>query len=301
MSDEPMDALAAETAARPRAAYFALGAGIATLGGGVVTTLVNQALPGDTKDLVTLLPALERATTAADVRQPTGILAQQVAYIGDHAPLWVLGGILTALSALLVLVPLRFLFEATQRRNPSMGRAGIISVVVGSMLAGVGFLVYTVAFAVKAHQFAGETLQTSGHARDAVTAGLVQAGRLLYEIGRFALALAFVLISLNAMRVGLLNRFLGILGIICGLLFVIPLEPTGVVRAFFLIAIGLLLLGRWMRGMPPAWSGLEAVPWPTRQSRLEAAGGAPVAPAPPAAGAPQRRQPARASRKRRKR
>jgi hypothetical protein len=302
MSDEPKDALAAESAARPRVAYLALGAGVATLAGGIVSTLVNRALPSGSDKLVTLLPALERAFTAPDARQPTGILAQQVAYIGDHAALWVLGGLLTALSSILVLFPLRFLFEAAQRRNPSMGRAGIVSVIAGALLAGVGFLVYTIAFALQAHSFAGEAVQTSGGARDAVTAGVVQAGRLLYEIGRFALALGFVLVSLNAMRVGLLPRFLGILGIICGLLFVIPLEPTGIVRAFFLIAIGLLLLGRWMRGLPPAWSVMEAVPWPSRQARVEAAGGGPAAPdGPPAAPAPERRPPARASRKRRKR
>ena len=51
------------------------------------------------------------------------------------------------------------------------------------------------------------------------------------------------------MRVGLLTRFMGVLGIIVGVLFIIPLGSSlPIVQAFWLCALGALFLGRWPRG-----------------------------------------------------
>ena len=85
------------------------------------------------------------------------------------------------------------------------------------------------------------------------------------------LALGFWLVkgSLDAMRLGLLTRFMGVLGIALGPalvlgfgLFVLPL---------WLIALGVLFLGCWPRGMPPAWSDGRAEPWPSAAERAAAA------------------------------
>jgi hypothetical protein len=78
-----------------------------------------------------------------------------------------------------------------------------------------------------------------------------------------------VIVSLNAMKVGLLNRFFGILGIIAGVLLVLPVDQPGIVRSFFFIALGLMLLGRWMGGRPPAWQSGTAIPWPSQQEMRE--------------------------------
>ncbi|HEY3019249.1 MAG TPA: hypothetical protein VGJ32_03610, partial [Solirubrobacteraceae bacterium] len=81
--------------------------------------------------------------------------------------------------------------------------------------------------------------------------------------GQFAIAFAFVLIGLNAMRVGLLTRFMGVLGIIVGVLFVIPLGPLPIVQAFWLGALVPLFALRWPAGQPPAWITGRAEPWPS--------------------------------------
>src|SRR5206468_1597516 len=83
---------------------------------------------------------------------------------------------------------------------PRMGRAGIIATVTGCIASGVGFLVYTIAFSLDAKSFADEAVHTSGAARDAVSGSAVQAATVIYQLGRFGLALALVIISLNAMR-----------------------------------------------------------------------------------------------------
>jgi hypothetical protein len=69
------------------------------------------------------------------------------------------------------------------------------------------------------------------------------------------------MISLNAMRAGLLSRFMGILGIFVGVLLVIPIGVQ-ILQLFWFAALGLLFLDRWPGGRGPAWSSGEAIPWP---------------------------------------
>jgi hypothetical protein len=114
---------------------------------------------------------------------------------------------------------------------------------------------------------------TRGH-QEAVAKKLVQdnqgaLGAAALFAGTIALAFAYVIISLNAMRAGLLSRFMGILGIIVGALIVLPLLPQGVpiVQIFWLGAVGFLFLGLWPGGRGPAWETGEATPWPTPQAR----------------------------------
>jgi hypothetical protein len=71
------------------------------------------------------------------------------------------------------------------------------------------------------------------------------------------------------MRTGLLTRFFGVLGILSGLLLVLPIDQPGIIRSFFLIALGLMFLGKWIGGRPPAWSTGTAQPWPSQQEMRE--------------------------------
>ena len=79
------------------------------------------------------------------------------------------------------------------------------------------------------------------------------------------------MICLNAMRVGLLTRFMGVLGVICGALIVLPiLSPLPIVQTFWLGAMAVLLAKRWPNGVPPAWTTGEAAPWPSQAEAREA-------------------------------
>ena len=58
---------------------------------------------------------------------------------------------------------------------------------------------------------------------------------------------------------------------------------------FWTVALGVLFLDRWPNGRGPAWSVVEAIPWPTAaQIRGVAAGGEPETDPP---GAPAQAQP----------
>jgi hypothetical protein len=80
-----------------------------------------------------------------------------------------------------------------------------------------------------------------------------------------------VIISLNAMRAGLLTRFMGILGIIVGVLLVLPVAPSPIVQTVWLMSLGFIFLGRWPNGVPPAWRTGKEEPWPSQQELREQA------------------------------
>jgi hypothetical protein len=70
------------------------------------------------------------------------------------------------------------------------------------------------------------------------------------------------------------------LGMFTGLLIFLPIggAELQVVPAFWMVMMGILFLGKWPKGEPPAWAAGEARPWPSQaQLRAEAGGGRPAA------------------------
>jgi hypothetical protein len=108
---------------------------------------------------------------------------------------------------------------------------------------------------------------TVDRAADAGSGTLLLTAQLIGLAGQLALAVGFVFVSLNAMRAGLLTKFMGILGCIIGVLVIIPLGPLPIVQAFWLVAVAALFFGYWPSGMPPAWQTGNEEPWP-RQSEI---------------------------------
>ncbi len=125
---------------------------------------------------------------------------------------------------------------------------------------------YVIGFGSAANDFVSHGSQTYPQAQRAARP---ESSLLVPQIGNylglFIVAVALVLVSLGAMRVGLLTRFLGYLGIIAGVLTIIPLVPIPIVEAYWLLALAYLLSGRWPSGVPPAWSSGRAEPWPSSQ------------------------------------
>jgi hypothetical protein len=194
--------------------------------------------------------------------------------------------ILQGLSTALIAAPLWFLYEATRFRRPEVPAVARYLAIAGPVLAGVLQIVRQIQVADVADRVHQQI--TSGavgpfstdaaneYARDELGGSSLQIVGSIGLAAGLALAFAFILISLNAMRAGLLSRFMGILGIIVGVLFVIPLlGPVPIVEVFWVAALGLLFLGKWPQGgRGPAWETGEAIPWPTaadRQAALVAA------------------------------
>jgi amino acid transporter len=86
-------------------------------------------------------------------------------------------------------------------------------------------------------------------------------------VGLLALAFAFIYCCLNGMRVGLLSRFWGALGIAIGAASIFGLYQLGVI---WFIYFGLLVAGWLPGGRPPAWAAGESIPWPSPGERAAA-------------------------------
>jgi hypothetical protein len=210
-----------------------------------------------------------------------------------------LGSIVTALSLLAVAATLHYLWGAAMAREPKLKPSfmGWIAV-AGGVLEGIAVVVYVIAFGNAANDFVSHGSQTFPEAKALLGRGSLVIPQIANYLGLFLVAIALVMISLNAMRVGLLTRFLGYLGIVGGVLTIIPIVPIPIVEAYWLLALAYLLSGRWPSGVPPAWSSGRAEPWPPRQ-QLGAGRGQPAprgargarpkptrAPAPEPVGAP---------------
>ena len=139
-----------------------------------------------------------------------------------------------------------------------------------------------------------------------MTKGALNVGsQYLDLLAALALTAGMIVVSINAIRVGLLTRWMGVIGIFSGILIFLPIggATLEIVPSFWMLGMGTLYLGRWPNGDPPAWAAGEARPWPTqaerRAEREEQSGngkgkpalvsGSDVAPAPAPTGSSRKR------------
>jgi hypothetical protein len=260
----PKEILAWESARRRTAGLAGAGAALLTLAGSLISGLSRASVPDYGARTQTVLDTLGRA--ASGRQQVPGRFAAQTLYLGDHAALPILGAVLFFIGSMLMFPLVGFLFRAVRARRPQFGQIALLLLAFGVVAFAVGRLVVDLGQSINAMGFDGGT---NSDARDALNSPLVNTGLILYTAGTLALGFAFVLICLNAMRVGLLTRFMGILGVIVGATFVLPLDQQGIIRVFWLGALSALVLGRWPSGLPAAWTSGEAVPWPSQQELRE--------------------------------
>jgi hypothetical protein len=226
--------------------------------------------------------------------------------IDDASFAYLLGGFLQALSFASMAAVLYYLYRATKARRPELPASARILAVAGPLAAGI----VTIIFQVERVEAIGDYLAGAEVTEDGAEDVLREGGsEVLPGLGfaaNLAVALAIVLISLSAMRAGLLSRFMGVFGVAVGVFSALPVFGTPVfLQLFWLIALGFLFADRWPGGVRgPAWGTVEAIPWPTAADRARAAAEersgqdqpTPERPAPPAEGP----EPRPASRKRRR-
>ncbi len=169
-------------------------------------------------------------------------------------------------------LPLVYLYRAAKHRRPQLPPAARATAVFGVVAVAVFGFLGQLLQNIQAHDFATHGAQTFEQAKEALQATGLLIVQTLTFAGQLALGFGFVMIALNAMRVGLLTRFMGIVGIICGVVTGLAqlLGQPPVLQAFWLLALGYLVSGRWPNGVPPAWRSGMAEPWPSQQELREA-------------------------------
>jgi hypothetical protein len=242
-----------EARVRPRQAAIAGAAAILL----IASAVVQLAGPHTTVNEVTLGLIFEHRRFLLDV---VGAVLQAGGWVALASTLW-------------------FLFGAARAREkriqPFMG----ILALVGAPLAAIGILGYVISYGSAAQQFVSHGAQTYPEAHHLMSAATLSIFQIVDYLGELLLAVSFVMVSLNAMRVGLLTRFLGFLGIIGGVLTLFVITPVPIVQFYWLAAIAYLFTGRWPSGVPPSWRTGRVEKWPSaqevrqQQARARAQGG----------------------------
>jgi hypothetical protein len=308
----PDEILAEEAAGRQRAGFAALGAALLTILGVILTTLGQPSTSKFDDKIVTVVDAMGHTANGEPI--PPGRISAFAVDVGQHPVVPIVGAILYGLGSLAIFFAIAYLFRATRARRPGMPQIALILAAVGSVGFGVGRAVSEVARYLGAHSFVDAVDKTNSAASDALSPTATLVGQLIWETCALALGFGIAIISLNAMRVGLLTRFMGVLGVIVGVAVapILPIDQQGIIRVFWLAALGMLFLGRLPSGTPKAWATGQAEPWPSQQQlreqraaargageaeedeperRRETGRGAPATP-PPKAPSPRRPDPA---------
>lgn len=233
--------LSYERRVRPRQAVIAVVAGVLL----IVSAILQLTGPHTSVSEITLGLIVEHKRFALDL---VGAVLQAIGWIG-------------------VASTLLFLARATRRRDEQAPAYIRYVVLGGAGLTAIGIVGYIAAYGVQANHFTGA--QTYPEANHLLSAPLLAIFQVMDYAGELALAVAFVLVSMQAMRVGLLTRFMGYLGIIAGILVLFVITPVPIVQAYWLVGLGVLFAGRWPSGMPPAWKTGRVERWPSSQELRE--------------------------------
>ena len=231
------DRLQYEARARPRQSAVAAGAALML----IASAVIQLSGPHTNVNELTVGLIFEHRRFALDL---VGALFQAVGWLALGWTLW-------------------YLFGCARAREPQLQSFVGVLALVGAPLAAIGIVGYVISYGAVAQQFVTHGAQTYPEANRLMGAASLSIFQIVDYGGELLMAVAFVLTSLNAMRVGLLTRFMGYLGIIGGVLTLFVITPIPVVQFYWLAALAYLLSGRWPNGLPPAWRTGKAERWPS--------------------------------------
>jgi hypothetical protein len=255
--------VAFESARRARLGVPAIAGGVLFLLGGIIVNATLRPLPS-VGVVQGLAPALRGEANPA-----VSPGAAEVRFVDHHAFGLIAGNLLQAVAILLLVLILLFLLEAVRFRRPETSAAARPLVLAGGAAMVFVSIAHPVAEVINAHDFATGhdfTAEAVNHALTQSTA--LEVTEYLGLLGGLALAAGMIVVALGATRTGLMARWMLYLGIFSALLAFTPFglalgEVQQLVPAFWMVAAGILLMGRWAGGDPPAWAAGEAVPWPS--------------------------------------
>jgi len=266
--------VASESERRNRLAVPALAGGILYLLGSIIIAGTLKGAP--TVGLFEgLAPALKGE--ANPVESPR---TAEVKFISHHAFALIAGSLLAALAIAALTLVLLLLLDATRFRRPQTWAAARPLVLGGGIGLALVSVVHQVAGAIQTHKFAVGHDFTNHAVDQTLTKGTVNViVDYVSLLAGLAFAAGMVAVMINALRVGLLPRWVAILGMFTALLLFLPIGGAEfqILPSFWMVAIGILFFGRWPNGEPPAWLAGEARPWPTAAERRAERGEAPAA------------------------
>jgi hypothetical protein len=233
----PEQQLAFESQQRPRQIVIAAGAGILLM----VSAIIGLLGPHAAVSEITLDLIVEHHRAGYDI---VATVLNSVAELAFGVTLW-------------------YLWRCARARSEKSLAHIPVLIVIGVVVAAITGVVYVIEFTHIATQFVTTGAQTYDQANRLESSTVIAICKILGQLGALLIAVSFVLVSLQAMRVGLLPRFMGYVGMLAGVLFLFPITSIPVVQLFWLLGLALLFAGRWSGGTPPAWRTGRAEAWPS--------------------------------------
>jgi hypothetical protein len=222
-----------------------------------------------------ILESISRAEQPGPIGGLPSLRIETLEFYDERAASVLLSSVVTAIGYLALGWALTYLAVAVRARRPEFPRFVVYLPLIGGVLQALTTVVAAFGTDSAISSFLDGS-RTVDAANDITASGLTVFATILGLPGALCLALALVFIGLNAMRTGLLTRFMGVLGIITGVLQILPFGgPLPVVQCFWLVMLAVLFAGQWPGGVPPAWRTGKAEPWPSsaqiREQRARAA------------------------------
>ena len=261
-------------------------AGIASIVGAIglfAYFALQQIISRDAPTAASGLDTFARVQRPGSIDSLPSLAIPYFEYVHDKTPLFILMGITASLGFFGLAWSAGFLAVATRARAPAFKRWQIYLPIIGGVVLGLSLLLLYLSQMIRVNDFL-DGPRTVRTAQD-VEGGAFAYARLLGFLGALVLAIGLILVSVNAMRVGLLTKLFGFLGIIAGAMLIIC--PLAVIHTFWLAGLGILYLGRWPGGDLPAWKTGNAEPWPAPERSQR---GPRVATEPSASGSPSPRK-----------
>jgi hypothetical protein len=263
--------LAWEKRHRPRAGIAALLSALGLIAFYIGDQMLRQDVP-----TASGLESFVRATQAGDVGQLPSLRTAYFEYLDTKSTLLLIIGAGGIVGFVAMAWAVGFLGVAARGRQAPMRKVILYVPIVGGVVVGVSVLMAQIGTLTLTSEFLDGPRTVA--AAVSTENDLLLWSNALFQLGSLTLALGLIMVSLNAMRVGLLTRLMGYIGIVSGAMLV--LFPLPIVQIFWMGALGALFFGRWPGGDPPAWRSGKAEPWPTRVAPARAPASAPVPTAP---------------------
>jgi hypothetical protein len=259
---EIRERVAGESRRRARLGVPAFAGGILYLLGAITLSATLKNLPS-----VGLIQGIAPAVSG----QPNPAVSPRAAEIRfyDHHAFGLIAGALLGAAAIGVLVVvLLFLFDSARFRRPQTAPVARPLILAGGIAFPMLTVLGEIVQAIAAHNFVhGHDFSTHAveHALTKNTAYEILG--YVTPLAAIALVAGMVTLMVSTVRVGLQPRWMGIVGGVAAVIVLIPSQELSLITAFWMVGTGLLFMGRFPGGDPPAWAAGAARPWP---SQLEA-------------------------------
>src|SRR5262249_30897019 len=187
--------------------------------------------------LIIVAAVIQLARPPNKVDEPDGDLITA----NKRFPLDLIAAVINGLGSLAIAWTLNYLYVCSRARNETVKPFIRWIAVAGGVLSAVTGVAYAILVAIKVHEFVTTGAQTYAEAHRLTSGPGLVALQIIGQASALLLAVGFALVSLNALRQGLLTRFIGYLGIFAGVLVLFQITQIPVVQAFWLFAVGYLI------------------------------------------------------------